>query len=71
MLLEHRRNCIYGNCRGDNMDMVMVLSLALSAIYRYDGANRVLKGCALFIPRNLRTKRSLQILLFLYAFSGK
>ena len=33
MLLEHCRNCIFGNCWEDILDMVMVLSLALSAIY--------------------------------------
>ena len=29
--------------------------------YIYVGENTVSKGCELFIPRNLRTKRSLQI----------
>ena len=67
MLLEHRRNCTYGNCRGD-MDMVMVLSLALSAIYIYDGENRLLKGCALFIPRNLRKKNRSKFYCFFTRF---
>ena len=69
MLLEHLRNCIYGNCRGD-MDMVMVLSLALSAIYILRRKQIVERMCIVHSPQSPQ-KKSLQILLFLYAFSGK
>lgn len=68
LLLEHCRNCKFGNCRGDTDGVLsLAFTLSLSGIYmNYDGENAVLKGCALYIPRNLRKKRSLQIFIVSY-----